>query len=566
MNSHDGLMIFSPARMRGRSFPMVSAAVAVIALCGIVWGVVAMTGGSTSDDSNSVANSRSAGPVWFDVRKQDLELAIVSAGELETKRKVEIKSLVEGTTTIVEVVAEGTRVKEGDVVMRLADDDIRSRIETELLSLEQAKSDYVTAQQTLAIEQTDAESDLRTAQVKLDLIRLDMAKWESGDDPQKKRELNLSLEKAKRTLKRDKRDLELSQQLHEQKFISLSELEDDQIAVIEAENTLKTATQAIDIYNNYTRPKELQKLTSDVAQATESLERTKRRAEININRAKSTLAVRTRTLRIREERLEKFEAQLKATIVTAPQDGMVVYGTTVGSRRGRSDPITQGRQVRFNELLVVLPDTRQMVAAVKINETMMPVIRVGQKALVTSDYRPGMVMEGTVSQIGVMAEDGGWFNPDVREYGVRIDLPPGVDNDLKPAMRCSARILIGKLDDVVVVPLQAVVTQNKQRYVYIPAGNDKVQRRNVTIGKNNESMVEIKEGLEKGDRVLLRRPRAGELLNPAEAVVEAPAEGDKSGNDGQDDNVKEEKAPAVDKPAASGKPVKDKAAGRRSTS
>lgn len=522
-----------PVRMRGRTYPLVTAIVAVLALSGIVWGVMAMTRGSASDVP---ADTRTGGPVWFDVRKQNIELAIVSAGELETKRKVEIKSQVEGTTTIVEVVPEGERVKEGDVIMRLADDDIRSRIETELLNLEQAKSDFLAAQQALAIEQTDADSNLRAAQVKLNLSRLDLAKWESGDDPQKKRELNLALEKAKRTLTRDKRDLVLSEQLHEQKFISLSELEDDQIAVIEAENTLKTATQAIDVYNNYTRPKEHQKLLSDVAQASEQLESTTRRSEININRAKSTLSTRTRTLHIREERYEKYQEQLKATIVIAPQDGMVVYGTTVGSRRNRSDPIAQGKQVRLNELLVVLPDVRQMVAAVKINETLMPMIRIGQKAAVTSDYRPGLVMEGTVSQIGVMAEDGGWFNPDVREYGVRIELPPGIASDLKPAMRCSARILIGKLDDVLAIPLQAVVTEAKQRYVYVPADNGKVQRRNVTIGKNNESMVEIKDGLTEGDRVLLRRPRAGELLNASDAPSDAAS-------DAADDNKPQGKPP-----------------------
>lgn len=548
--SSTGQIIRQSARMRGKSFPMMAAIIAVIALGGIAWGVVTMTRGSAG---NLEAESRTAGPVWFDVRRQNLELAIVSAGELETKRKVEIKSLVEGTTTIVEVVPEGQRVKEGDVVMRLADDDIRTRIETELLSLEQAKSDFVTAQQTLAIEQTDAESDLRAAQVKLDLIRLDMAKWESGDDPQKKRELSLALEKAKRTLTRDKRDLELSEQLHEQKFISLSELEDDQIAVIEAENTLKTATQNISVYNDYTRPKEFQKLVSDVAQAAESLDRSKRRAEININRAKSTLAVRTRTLHIREERLEKYEDQLKATIVVAPQDGLVVYGTTVGNRRGRSDPIAQGRQVRFNELLIVLPDTREMVAAVKINETMMPVIRVGQKAAVTSDYRPGLIMEGTVSQLGVMAEDGGWFNPDIREYGVRIDLPPGIDDDLKPAMRCTARILIGKLDDVLAVPLQAVVTESKQRYVYVPAADGKVEKRNVTIGKNNESMVEIKEGLAEGDRVLLRRPRPGELLSPADAPATDAPKADKPAT-GPNENPSQPGQP-TQAPSQSGAPA-----------
>lgn len=540
----------SAARLRGKVMPATLAVVAIIALGGIIWGVVTMAGSGDAAQSGDV---RTAGPVWFDVKKINLELALVASGELETKRKVEIKSQVEGVTTIVEVVPEGSYVKQGDVLMRLADDDIRTRIEQEQLNLEQARADHVWAQQTLAIDQTDAESQLRAAQVKLDLAKLDLAKWESGDDPQKIRELNLALEKAKRTLTRDKRDLELSMQLYDQKFISLSELEDDQIAVIESENALKTATQAIAIYNNYTRPKEHQKLLSDVAQAEEELQRTKHRTQSNLARSQANLVTRTRTLRIREERYQKLQEQLQATVITAPKDGLVVYGTTVGSRNRRSDPIAQGRQVRLNELLIVLPDVNEMVASVKINETMMPMIKLGQVANVTSDFRPGKIMEGRVAQIGVMAEDGGWFNPDVREYAVRIDLPPGIDDTLKPAMRCSARIMVGQLDDVIAVPLQAVITEGRSRYVYIPASGGKVQRRMVTIGQNNESMVEIKSGLEEGDRVLLRRPRPGELLNPSDApgtLEEAAPQEDAS-----------RKAPADGMPAA--RPQASKGAGEQ---
>jgi hypothetical protein len=148
----------------------------------------------------------------------------------------------------------------------------------------------------------------------------------------------------------------------------------------------------------------------------------------------------------------------------------------------------------------------------------MPMVKIGQPAAVTCDFRPGKIMEGKISQIGVMAEDGGWFNPDVREYEVKIDLPPGLDGGLKPTMRCSARVFTGKLTNVLAVPLQAVITQGKSRFVYIPAPGGKVQKQPVTIGSNNESMVEIKQGLQVGDRVLLRRPRPGELLGPADAI------------------------------------------------
>src|SRR5690606_36138691 len=100
------------------------------------------------------------------------------------------------------------------------------------------------------------------------------AKWTSGDDPQRQQELQLALEKATRALERAKRDLELSEQLFAQKFISQNEYEDDQISLIESQSALATAQLNKAVYENYTRPKEKRRVELDVEQAKAELDRT----------------------------------------------------------------------------------------------------------------------------------------------------------------------------------------------------------------------------------------------------------------------------------------------------
>src|SRR6185503_17165833 len=110
----------------------------------------------------------------------------------------------------------------------------------------------------------EAASALEQAELKLGMAQLDISKWQKGSDPQKRRELNLALEKAKRTLVQAQRDKELSKQLYDEKFISQGELEDDEIKAIEAESALATAELDIKVYEQFTRPKEEKQALADV--------------------------------------------------------------------------------------------------------------------------------------------------------------------------------------------------------------------------------------------------------------------------------------------------------------
>ena len=113
-----------------------------------------------------------------------------------------------------------------------------------------------------------------------------------------------------------------------------------------------------------------------------------------------------------------------------------------------------------------------------------------------------------------MAEDGGWMNRDLRQYTVKVDLPAGFDEALKPAMRCTGRITVGHVHDKLAVPIQAVVAEENEHFVYVAHGKRRVRRQLVEIGRASETMVTIRDGLSPGQRVLVRKPRAGELVTP----------------------------------------------------
>jgi HlyD family secretion protein len=180
----------------------------------------------------------------------------------------------------------------------------------------------------------------------------------------------------------------------------------------------------------------------------------------------------------------------------------------------RNNPIIPGRQVSQNESIFVLPDTAQMVAALKVHEALLPQVKAGQQATVNVDARPGAPVQGKVYAIAVMAEDSGWMNPDVREFVVRVDLDlsAAAAAALKPAMRATGTITIGHVENALAVPVQAVISEGLESFCYVPGGGDKVRKQAVKIGRSSETFVEIVAGLSVGDQVLLRKPRPGQVL------------------------------------------------------
>src|SRR5690606_15495340 len=227
----------------------------------------------------------------------------------------------------------------------------------------------------------------------------------------------------------------------------------------------------------YERPKMLKTLKSDIEQARAELERTERSNASNLASKQADLANRQRSLHIREERLAKQEDQLRKTKMFAPQSGLVVYATSLGERRGMmmfggSGPLQVGYTVRPNEQLIILPDTSGMVASVRVHESLAGRVRPGQAAQIKIDAAQGRVFRGTVSSIGILAESGGWRDPNLREYTVKIamETTPDEAKMLKPAMRAEADIILGEVQDAVAVPIQAVFNDGPTRFVYVPQG------------------------------------------------------------------------------------------------
>src|SRR5262249_32962384 len=154
-------------------------------------------------------------------------------------------------------------------------------------------------------------------------------------------------------------------------------------------------------------------------------------------------------------------------------------------------------------------------------------IKVGQKAEIRIESFPNIVFMGTVTSVSQLADSTRpWMNGGAKQYPTVVKLDDLKSQEIKPGMTAEAKVLVGELADVVLVPVQAIAEHQGEFFAFVEkAGQMKLQK--VKIGENNETHVQILEGLAEGDKVALdARLRAAaefKLDQKKDGVAEKPA-------------------------------------------
>lgn len=475
------------------------------------------------------AGNADADIALYTVSTGDFDISLVASGELQAKTSTIVRSKLESESTVVSLVEEGAYVEQGDLLIELSSDDIRDRLENEMLSLESARSDLVGAKNSFEIQLSDNESRLRAAQVRLQLAKLEKNKWVDGTDVEKKRQLELDVKANGDELERLEEKLERSEKLYKENFLSGDQLKQDRLALTRARAELEKAKLRQDVYLQYEREMELTKLENEISESTAELARVERKNESEIASRQANVTNAERTLAVREQRVKKLEEELASTRITAPTSGLVVYATSLDRGwRGNDEALDVGSQIYPNEEIIMLPNSSEMIAAIKVHESHVGEIEEGQHASVRIDALRGRVIEGVVDSVGVVAESGGWRDPNLREYTVNVllDIDNPQELGVKPSMRCEATLYVDRVENTLHVPVPAVFFEDHSTVVYTPHPSGKYERRIVQLGRRSDQEVEVVAGLDEGERVLLRQPSPGEIYAADELDPEPGTQAD----------------------------------------
>ncbi|MBL7154087.1 MAG: HlyD family efflux transporter periplasmic adaptor subunit [Phycisphaerae bacterium] len=464
---------------------------------------VRFSGGGASDDDIPA----------FEVRRGPLTISIDASGTIKALDQVVITCKVkgEGGVTVLTIVPEGAHVKEGDLLLTLDSSHFEDQLVAEEITLQNAETTLISAQESLAVGKNQAESDLEKAQLTLEFAEEDLKKYIEGDYLNEVTDANAQIVVEVEAKQQAKKKLEGSERLFEDKYISETELKADELALSRADLKLTLARNKLQLLKDFTYGRTIKQLESDVWQAEMALERAKRKAKADVVLLEAALLEAKGTLERQKDIVKKLEANITNTQIIAPADGMVVYATSQRQRFGSSEPLDIGQQVRERQELIHLPTSDKVKAEIKVHESSMQKVKVGLPVVVTVDAISEKAFTGQVAKIAMLPDaQMAWLNPDLKVYAAEIHLD-GEGNGLRTGMSCRASIVVEEYEDVVYVPVQAVVRIGNQPTVYI-VKDGKSEARKVKIGLDNNRMVHVVNGLEVGEKVMLAPP-----LAPAEA-------------------------------------------------
>lgn len=202
----------------------------------------------------------------------------------------------------------------------------------------------------------------------------------------------------------------------------------------------------------------------------------------NVDAAKRALAAA-------QEGYDQAVAKAAERTVTAPCNGNIVE---MNAQVGAS-----ATGVESGKSLMQIADLSQMKVTVQVSEEDIAKVAVGQTANVTFPAFPDLTLQGSVTGIASIASaDGGTMSYDgSSSVGFDVDiLIAKPDYRLKPGMTAKVSLVTEQLDDVIMVPSMALMTDDGQNYyvmVQTDAETQASERRDVTVVTKNDDFAVI---------------------------------------------------------------------------
>ena len=431
----------------------------------------------------------------------DLSITLTEDGELKPKNSIEIKCELEGQNTILTVAEESTQVKKGDLLIELASDAIKDRLDTEKIQLDSIKSALIAAQQDLEIIKSENQSKKKICEIDSTVAELELERYKKGDYQRSLKSAEINIAQSIMDIEQKKEDLTKNEELEKKGFVTTTKIKQLRFELQKAEWQLEQNELQKSILEQYEKKKNETQKESALEQAIQELDREKQRAASREAQAIAKVKEQQSLLETRQKRYDRLEEQYAKCKIHAPVDGIVQYPSDDSGWRFGGNRIAAGEKAYEGQTLIVLPDTTQMIVTTRIHEADRHKVHEDLPCLVKVPAVPDHTFPGKISRIAQFADTANrWLNPELKEHSAEILLDETAA-PLSPGDSAEIKILIEELKNVLAVPVQCIFSRGSKNYVFKNNGGTE-EYIEVKLGRSSESMVEIVEGVRAGDEIL----------------------------------------------------------------
>ncbi|MGD0461935.1 MAG: biotin/lipoyl-binding protein [Tepidisphaeraceae bacterium] len=470
--------------------------------CGIIASAWVMAGNTTAPTTAPAAAASGDSTI---VHRGNLNLSLDFKGVFEPVQPFEVRlnpRRYHDDLIIRRVVAPGTKVSKGDVLLELDTDKIDTAIAAAQNQLNIAQANLTKAQADVRLGgQADAQS-MSAAKQQLVDSQTELKRWDDIDS-------GIAL-LARSMISRisDYYVESYTDELNELKKMYKSEDLTNETAdivmkrairVLDLEKLMsKTAHAGSDRYADFEAGIQREQLLNGVSQQSIGV------AQLNATQIQSSDLRQTSlvTAQAAEEEARKNLDQLRRDLelfsVASGIDGVVVYGSFQHKawKPIEPDQFAPGEKVQADQVLLTVYRPGKLGLTAECPENQLGYFSAGTKVRVTPQSTPDLVYEGICQTPPAIAETQG----QQQIFNIAVDLPPA-DRRLAPGYWADVNYNAGDRRNVLLVPVSAVW---RDKVWITKLGSSAQEPRWVVIGASDGRNVEIKSGLAEGESVLTK--------------------------------------------------------------
>ena len=274
---------------------------------------------------------------------------------------------------------------------------------------------------------------------------------------------------------------------------------DERLRLAEAEARMRKTALKLDSPADIIGVKERQEVELDFALAKRETASIQSRLEA-LDRA---AAAEIRLLESKQQRAAQIVATTQASIrsmtILAPRDGTVIYVT---GHRGDKKKI--GDTCWRMERVIEIPDLTRMLGKGEVDEVDAGRVSVGQRVSFRLDAHPDEVFHGTITNAGTTVQQKRGTRDPLKVLRVDVAMDRTDPAKMRPGMRFKGTIELQRIRNTLMVPRRAVFISDDGPVVYRRTPF-KVETVPVTLGRQNDEMVQVVGGVSPADRLLVTR-------------------------------------------------------------
>ncbi|BAY26112.1 secretion protein HlyD [Calothrix sp. NIES-2100] len=421
------------------------------------------------------------------VETQTVTLRINASGKVVPVQSVNISPKNPGVLGEL-YVEQGDRVQKGQIIARMDVGEIQAQILQYTANIAQAQAQL---DEALA---GSRPQEIAQAKARLAQVEAQLASARAGNRTQEIGQAQAQVESAQAQVKLTQARVDRYRELTRQGATSEDQLDQYISENSRAKAALQEAQKRLSLLQSGTRSEEIDAKEAAVTEAQAAL------VLLQNGSRPEEIAQRQAAVKVAQAQLKAAEVRLADTVIRAPFTGIVTQKyANVGSFVTPTTSASSSASATSSSIVAV---ARGLEVLAQVPEADIGRIKPGQQVEIVADAYPDQIFKGRVRLIApeAVVEQG------VTSFQVRVALDTGIDK-LRSGLNVDLTFVGDRVNNALVLPTVAIVTEKGQTGVLIPDENNKPQFRQITVGAQIQDQTQVLEGVKGGDRIFVNPPK-----------------------------------------------------------